>query len=175
MLNAVFSLAMLTIVVFRAEQVLVVTLRAEPPKEWTTEKPKYTLRSHQFRLKSDQEGLADAEVIVSQQMRADPDRVFPGLKAQFEPPAGQSIDDAATVSRIDLKKATVHLLDVAGTWNYRERPNDPKSKTETLHDYRVLLAIVVVGDEAAHVRFSGPAAVVKQHHEGFMTWLKSLD
>jgi hypothetical protein len=156
-----------------ADPVKLGTVSSEPPKEWVVEKPKYTLRSHQFKIKSNEEGVADAEVIVSPQMKPDPEKVFPGCKAQFEPPEGKSADDISKVSKFEAGGATVHLLDIAGTWKYRERPNDPKSKEEKREDYRAIWAIVGVKDEATHVRFSGPSAVVAKHYDEFEKWLKA--
>jgi hypothetical protein len=99
-----------------AEPVKLATVSSEPPKEWVSEKPKYTLRSHQFRLKSEKDGVADAELIVSQQMKPDPDKVFPGYKQQFELPDGKTIDDISKISKFEVNGVTVHLLDVTGTW-----------------------------------------------------------
>jgi hypothetical protein len=41
-------------------------------------------------------------------------------------------------------------------------------------DYRVIWAIVVTGDEATHLRLSGPRAVVEKHYPVFEKWLKSM-
>jgi hypothetical protein len=149
-------------------------LAAVPPKEWTAEKPKYTLRTHQFKLKSSDDSLADAEVIVLPQSKADPEKVFPGWRAQMIPPEGKTVDENGTVGKFTIATATVHTLDIVGTWKYRERPFDPKSKEEQRLDSRVVWAIVVVGDEATHVRLSGPKAVVDKYHAGFESWLKAI-
>lgn len=157
-----------------ADPVIVQGLTAEPPAEWVAEKPANRLRSHQFRLKSQNDRLADAEIIISPGMKPDPEKVFPGLKAQFVVPEGKTIDDIARTSKIEIPNATIHLLDISGTWNYKERPFDPKSKVEQRDDWRAIWAIVVVGDEASHVRLSGPRSVVDQYATGFEKWLKEL-
>lgn len=157
-----------------ADPVTVQGLSAEPPNEWIAEQPANRLRSHQFRLKSKDDRLADAEIIISPGMKADPEKVFPGLKAQFVVPEGKIINDIAKTSKIEIMDATIHLLDISGTWNYKERPFDPKSKIEQREDWRAIWAIVVVGDEASHVRLSGPRPVVDRYSTGFETWLKAL-
>ena len=66
------------------------------------------------------------------------------------------------------------LLDASGTWVYRERPRDPKSKPEVKPMYRVVWAVVTVGDETAHVRLSGSDKVVGKHYDEFVAWLKGI-
>ena len=149
-------------------------LSAEVPKGWTSEKPNNRLRSHQFRLPSGTEGVADAELYVMPQSDPNPARVFPRWKASFVPPDGKTLDEVAKESKFEAGGATVHLLDVSGTWKYRERPFDPKSKEERRPEYRAVWAVVVVGDEAAHLRLSGPQAVVEKHYPAFEKWLKSM-
>jgi hypothetical protein len=149
-------------------------LSAEVPKDWKSEKPNNRLRSHQFRLPSGTEGVADAELYVMPESPPDPDKSFPRWKASFVPPDGKDLDDVAKVSKFEVNGATVHLLDVSGTWKYRERPFDPKSKEELRPDYRAVWAIVVTGDEATHLRLSGPRAAVEKHYPAFEKWLKSM-
>ena len=43
-----------------------------------------------------------------------------------------------------------------------------------VEDYRAIWAIVVVKDEATHVRFSGPSKIVAKHFDEFEKWLKAL-
>ena len=62
---------------------------------------------------------------------------------------------------------------ISGTWKFRERPRDPKSKEEVKPEYRAVWAIVLQGEEATHVRFSGPEKVVAKHHPAFEKWIKS--
>jgi hypothetical protein len=149
-------------------------LSAEVPKDWKAEKPANRLRSHQFELPSGEAGLADAELYVMPQSNPDPDKSFPRWKASFVPPDGKTLDDAAKVSKFEVHGATVHLLDVSGTWKYRERPFDPRSKEERRPEYRAVWAVVVTGDEATHLRLSGPQAVVEKHYPAFEKWLKSI-
>lgn len=157
-----------------ADAVKVGTLSAEPPKDWKAEKPANRLRSYQFKLPSGEEGVADAEVIVSPEAKPKPEQSFPGWKGQFTPPEGKTLDDVAKESKAEVSGATVHTLDVHGTWKYKERPFDPKSKEEMRPDYRAIWALVVQKDEATYIRFSGPAKVVEKHKKAFDDWLKSL-
>ena len=77
-------------------------LSAEVPKDWKSEKPNNRLRSHQFRLPSGTEGVADAELYVMPESNPDPDKSFPRWKASFVPPDGKELDDVAKVSKFQV-------------------------------------------------------------------------
>src|SRR5947209_10928759 len=83
-------------------------LSAEVPKDWKGEKPNNRLRSHQFRLPSGMEGVADAELYVMPESNPDPDKSFPRWKASFAPPDGKTLDDVAKASKFEVNGATVH-------------------------------------------------------------------
>jgi hypothetical protein len=143
-------------------------LSAPAPAGWVSEKPKYTLRSYQFQLPGEKDSPA-GEFIVMPESDPKAEKVFARWKVQFVGP-----DAVAKESKLALKDATVDLLDVTGTWKYRERPFDPKSKEEERIDYRVVWGVIAEKDEATHVRLSGPKAVVAKHYPAFEAWLKAL-
>lgn len=142
-------------------------LSAPAPAGWVSEKPKYTLRSYQFQLPGEKDGPA-GEFIVMPESDPKVEKVFPRWKVTFLP------DSMVKESKLAVKGATVDILDVTGTWKYRERPFDPKSKEEERIDYRVVWAVVAEKDEASHVRLSGPKEVVAKHYPAFEAWLKAL-
>ena len=149
-------------------------LSAVPPAEWAREKPANLLRSAQFKLKSADEALAPAELAVFPESSPKVKAKFEEWRATFVPPAGKPADEPGTVTTFELPKATTtHRLDVSGTWKYRERPRDPKSKEELRPEYRVIWVILVNEDETTHVRLSGPATTVEAHRAAFEAWLKS--
>ncbi len=149
-------------------------LSAAVPATWKSEKPINRLRSHQFKLPSGQEGVPDAEVVVSPESSPDFAKQFPRWKAQFTPPEGKTLDDISKESKREQPGVVLHFLDVQGTWKFKERPFDPKSKEETRPDSRVVWVIVLSGDDSTHVRITGPQIVVDKYYEGFDLWLKSL-
>jgi hypothetical protein len=157
-----------------AEPVKVLSLSSDAPKEWTAQKPANRLRSHQFQLKSNEDGFIDAEIIISPEAKPDPEKSFPGWRGQFVLPEGKTPEQMGKISKLTAGKATIHLLDVTGTWKYRERPFDPKSKEEIRDDYRVVWALVVLDGEATSLRLSGPSKVVDHYYAGFEGWLKGL-
>ena len=148
-------------------------LASVAPEAWTSEKPLTRLRSHQFQL-AGVDGSPGGEVIVMPESSPKVDKEFPRWKAQYTPPEGKTVEDIAKESKFEIGAATVQLLDVSGTWKYRERPFDPKSKEERREGYRTVWAIVVVKDESTHVRLSGPVKVVEREYAGFEKWLRGL-
>ena len=144
----------LLLLVSGADPVKFGPLSAAPPASWKSEKPANRLRSHQFALASGEENVPDAQVFVMPESSAKTDKEFPRWKAQFTPPDGKTLDDVSKESKWEVGPATIHLLDVSGTWKYKERPFDPKSKEEVKPEYRAVWAVVVQKDEATHVRLS---------------------
>jgi hypothetical protein len=149
-------------------------LKAAVPATWKAEKPANRLRSHQFKIASADKDFADAEVIILPQSQANPEKVFPSWIKSYEPPDGNTIDDVTKKTKETIGKATVHRVDVSGTWNYRERPQDPKSKLEVRPESRTIWLIVVVGEDAWHVRLAGPQKVVAAADIEFSKWYRSV-
>ncbi len=145
-------------------------LAAAAPGEWKAEKPANTLRSHQFKLPG-ADGAGDAEVIVMPDSSPDADKFFPRWKATFVPADGKAAD-VATESKFEAGGATFRVLDLTGTWKYKPFP---QAKTEELRENsRAVWVIAAKGDDATHVRLSGPAATVEKYRPGFEAWLKGI-
>ena len=149
------------------------TLSATAPATWKSEKPNNLLRSYQFKLPSGDPAFADAEVAVYKEASPKVDDKFAEWSATIVPPEGQKIDIIPKVTKTEVGTATAHILDITGTWKYRERPRDPKSKEELKPDYRVVWVILLEKGETTHIRFSGPMSVVEKQFAEFEKWLKS--
>lgn len=149
-------------------------LKADPPATWKAEKPDNLLRSHQFKLPSDDKGFADAELTVSPKSSDNVAKKFDEWKAQFTPPDGTKAEDVTKTGTFEVGGAKVHVLDVTGTWKFKERPFDPKSKEQIKPEYRAVWVIVVGKDDTTHLRLSGPQGVVGKHYPEFEKWLKGL-
>jgi hypothetical protein len=150
-------------------------LSAEAPAEWKSEKVANRLRSFQFKLPGEKGGPGDAELFVMPETDPKAEKVFPRWKATFIPPEGKTAEDVGKAKKIEgVPNAKIDMLDCYGTWKYRERPFDPKSKEELKDDYRVIWVIVYDGDEATQLRLSGPRETVDKHYPGFEKFLKSL-
>lgn len=158
-----------------AKPVAVGPLSGVPPAAWVAEKPANLLRSHQFKLPSGDESRPAAELAVYPESTPKFGAKFAEWRATVTPKVGVDPDTAIATSRQALPGGAVaYRLDASGTWSYRERPRDPKSRTELREDSRVIWLIVVHGDGATHVRLSGPAAVVAEHLPAFDSWVKAL-
>ncbi|MCZ2343771.1 MAG: hypothetical protein LC104_18540 [Bacteroidales bacterium] len=150
-------------------------LAAPVPAGWVSEKPANRLRSFQFRLPAATSGGHTGEMYVMPDSNPDYAKYFTRWKRDFVVPEGKTADDLAKTSNFDLPGGTtIHLLDMSGTWRFKERPFDPRSKTEERPDSRVVWVVVAGPDAACHLRLSGPAAVVAQQYDPFIQWLKSL-
>jgi len=155
-----------------AEPVVIGSFRSTPPAGWKVEKPSNRLRSAQFRLPSGMDGIPDGEINVRPHVSKSPEKEFPRWKAEFVPPEGKSVDDTARETSFDVGGAKVHVLDVTGTWKYKEFPQ--AKKEELRPDYRVVWVIVAEKEEGTHIRLSGPGQVVEKYKKGFDEWLKGM-
>lgn len=150
------------------------SLKSIAPADWKKEKPANLLRSYQFKLPGEKEGM-DAEVAVFPESHPNPTKSHPRWKATFIPPDEKTIDDISKTTTWDVKGLTVTVLDISGgTWKYKDRPQDPTSKEKLLDNYRVVWVIVAEETEATHIRLSGPAATVDKHYKAFEAWVKAL-
>ena len=165
-----------SIVAFTEEKgtpVKIGSMTAIAPAEWKKEKPANLLRSYQFKLPG-AEDFPAPEMAVFPESNPSVEKNFPRWKAQFVPPEGKTIDDIATIGKWDVRGATVTYLDVTGTWKFKDRPQDPKSKEMLLDDYRVGWVIVAEKEEATHLRLSGPAPSVANSFKSFEQFVKSM-
>lgn len=150
-------------------------LTAPVPADWVSEKPANRLRSFQFKLPTISEGDHPGEVYVMPDSNPDHAKYFTRWQRDISVPEGKAVEDVAKTSSFELAGGTtVHLLDMSGTWRFKERPFDPRSKTEERPNSRVVWAVVTGPDSTSHLRLSGPAALVEKQYEPFIQWLKSL-
>lgn len=147
---------------------------AVPPADWKAEKPSNRLRSYQFQLPSGMKDVAAAELAIYPESSPDPKRSHPRWLATFVPPEGKTLEEISKVTTTEQPGAKLTTLDVTGTWKYKERPQDPRSKEELRAEWRVIWVIVAGKDEATHIRLAGPVAVVAKHEKAFNAWLKAL-
>ncbi len=146
-------------------------LSAPAPADWKAEKPSNTLRTYQFKLPGAKDQPA-AELAVYNESLPGAAKNFPKWKNTFVAPEGKTTDDIAKTATWDVPGAKVEVLDIAGTWKYKERPQDKKETL--LDDWRVIWVIVEEKGETHHIRLSGPAATVGEHAKAFETWVRGL-
>jgi hypothetical protein len=148
-------------------------LSAPAPTDWKKEKPSNLLRTYQFKLPGAKDH-PEAELAIYNESLPGAEKNFPKWKNTFVPPEGKTADDIAKTAKWEVPGAKVDVLDITGTWKYKERPQDPKSKEMLLDDWRVIWVIVEEKDETHHIRLSGPAITVDEHAKALEKWVKSL-
>lgn len=152
-------------------------LSAAAPADWKSEKPSNLLRKYQFKLPGAKDHPA-AELSVMGESLPGAEKNFPKWKGTFVAPEGKTTDDISKTAKWDVPNATVHVLDVTGTWKYKEKPVDKKETL--LDDWRVIWVIVEEKSdkgellEATHFRLSGPAVTMAEQAPKFEKWVKSL-
>jgi hypothetical protein len=146
-------------------------LSAPAPSDWKKEKPSNLLRTYQFKLP----GVKDhpeAELAVYNESLPGAEKNFPKWKNTFVAPEGKTIDEVAKTAKWEVPGAKVDVLDVTGTWKFKERPQDKKEML--LDDWRVIWVIVEEKDETHHIRLSGPAATMEEQAKTLEKWVRSL-
>ena len=143
------------------------------PVDWKSEKPQNRLRSHQFRLPGAKDAK-DAEIFIFPDLTKTVNENFTRYMEMFVPPDGKTVEDIAKIQKFEVGKVKVNMLDIEGTWLYKERPFDPKSKQENRPNSRVISVIFSTDDGNYLIRLSGPAATVNQHYKGFVEWIKGF-
>lgn len=146
---------------------------AAVPVEWKVEKPANRLRSHQLRLPPVEPDGKPGELVVLPDSDPNPDKLFPRWAITVVPDDdGIPPEENAKRSKVEAGGLTLHRLDAAGTWKYRDFP---QSKKEELRPgWRVVWIVAVEKGEATHLRLSGPAATVEKQLPAFNKWLESL-
>jgi len=149
-------------------------MKGTAPAAWVKEKPSNLLRSYQFKLPALVKDLADAELAVYPESTPKYESKFKEWKDTFLLPEDKTADDISKVSKLEVNGNMVHVLDVNGTWKYRERPRDPSSKEMLKADYRVVWYVLMGKEETTHIRLSGPKKVVDSHIASVEKWIKEL-
>jgi hypothetical protein len=143
------------------------------PADWKSEKPANRLRSHQFRLPAAKDSK-DAEIFIFPDLTKTVEENFTRYKDLFVAPQGKTLDDIAKVAKMEVGTAKVAVLDMEGTWLYKERPFDPKSKQEERPNSRVISIIFTTDDGNYLIRLSGPKATIDRHAKAFFDWIKAF-
>lgn len=149
-------------------------LRARTPASWFEVAPVTPPRVRQFRLPGRRE---DAELILFHYGRGfggDVPTNIARWQEQFEPPLGQSIQEATQVRNYRHRGLFMVVVALRGTYLYRERPLDLSGKPQRRPDYRMIGVIIVSPHGPYFLRLVGPAPTVARHEQAFFRWLQSF-
>lgn len=148
-------------------------VKSKAPQSWVREKPANLLRAYQFRVPKVKEDAADAELSI-QDARGSIEENIKRRKAEFTPPEGKKIDDVFKVEKLKIGKANATVMDVSGTYLYKERPQAPDSSAVPKPDYRMIAVVFDTKDGSYFIRLIGPEKTVAHHQKGFEEWLKAF-
>ncbi len=149
-------------------------LKSAAPPSWKEEAPTNRMRLAQFKLPRAKGDEHDAELVIFKNAGGSVQANIDRWKGQFSAPEGKSIDDVAKVREIKIGGRDATLLDIHGTYNYKQRPFDPSDKGEKRPDYRMFAVQFEGPQNLYHVRLVGPAKTVEQYQKGFDGWLKNF-
>jgi hypothetical protein len=151
------------------------SLKSRTPATWKAEEPSNRMRFAQFRLPKVKDDKYDAEVVIFQDIGGSAKDNIERWKTQFIPPEGKKIDDVAKVMDVSVGDGKVTVLDITGTYKYKERPFDPNAKEERRPEYHMVGVIFgAPNNKDYQIRFVGPVATVEHYKPGFDEWLKNF-
>lgn len=148
-------------------------LKAVTPANWKAEKPANRLRSHQFKLPRADGDKEDAELFIMPDMQGTAEQNFTRWKELFVPPPDVPRGAAAKESKFQIGKATIHTIDLRGTYYVKHIPIDVAVK-EVRPDYRMLGVFWESKDAKIAIRMIGPKKTVEGHAKAFDAWLKNF-
>jgi hypothetical protein len=149
-------------------------LKSAAPSSWKEEAPSSRMRLGQFRLPAAKGDEHDAEIVIFKNAGGSARDNVARWKGMFTPPEGKSIDDVSKVEEIKIAGRPATLLDVHGTYLFKQRPFDPADKGEKRPDYR-MVGIQFEGPmNLYHIRLVGPAKTVNEYKSGFDEWVKNF-
>jgi hypothetical protein len=150
-------------------------LKSETPGNWIVEKPANRLRSHQFRLPAVGEDTADAELAILPNVQGTAEQNIQRWKETFVPPSGKTLKEVSKVEKFTtVGKASAVMLDVHGTYLYKDRPFDPTAKVDVRPGYRMLTVILETKENIHQIRLTGPYKTVERYKKSFEDWVRAF-
>jgi hypothetical protein len=157
----------------KGTEVVLDGVKAVTPSSWKAEKPANRLRSHQFKLSKALGDKEDAELFILPEVGGKVEDEFDRLRDLFIPPPDMPKSQAAKQSKFTVGKATLHVLDLQGTFRVKHIPIDQAVK-EVKPDYRMVAVIWKSDQTSCSIRLVGPKRTVEAHAKEFESWLKSF-
>jgi hypothetical protein len=149
-------------------------LRARTPTSWFEVTPVNAPRIAQFRLPGRREDAELALFYFGRGYGGDAQTNIARWQAQFEPPLGQSIQEATEIRKYRDRGMSLVVVSLRGTYLHREQPRDLASKPQRRPDYR-MIAVIIESRHGPHfLRLVGPAPTVARHEQAFFRWLRSF-
>jgi hypothetical protein len=141
------------------------------PAGWTEKKPTTNIVLYEFAAPAAEGDETDGRLTIGATGGGVDANVARWI-AQVVQPDGKASADRAEKAKLDLKGATAHIVDISGT--YVDRPRGPLGPTVNRENYRLLAAMIDVGDLGQFfVKFYGPRKTIAAHEKAFEELVKS--
>ncbi|MFL5341044.1 MAG: hypothetical protein ACJ8F7_12925 [Gemmataceae bacterium] len=157
----------------KGTEVVIDGLKSVAPPTWKAEKPANRLRSYQFKLPHVPGDKEDAELYVTPEQPGTLADNLAQWKDLVLPSPDRPKSDTLKEGKSTVGKATLHWLDLQGTYHVKHIPIDQAVK-EVKPDWR--LVAVYWESKGAHsaIRLVGPRRTVEAHKAKFDEWLKNF-
>ena len=146
---------------------------SKTPATWTSNAKLSKFRTHQFKIPGAAKG-DEGELVIfyfdggGGSLEQNLDR----WKKMFRPAEGKT--ENAKVETFKVGDIKITYLDVSGTYEFRNPPNDPNAKLERRPDYRMFSIYFDCDDGPYFIRLTGPAKTMEQSKKSFDEWLKNF-
>lgn len=143
-----------------------------PPRGWIKKKPRTRIVQYEFAVPKQKDDPADGRVTIMGAgggVKANIDRWL----GQFKQADGTPTKDRAKITKKEIAKQEVHLVDMAGT--FEDRPRGPFGPSIKRDNYRMIGAIVVSQDKGQYfLKIYGPAKTIAAAAPSFYKFVESL-
>lgn len=150
-----------------------ITMKA--PKDWKAEATTSEMRKAQFVLPRADGDTADATLVIfyfgggqGGGIQSNLDRYF----GFFQQPDGKATKDVAKISKKEISGIAVTFADIGGTYVAAKRPGGAERFNEP--GWRMLVAMLQVGDDSYYIRTVGPAKTMKKWEKAFDDFAGSI-
>jgi hypothetical protein len=150
-------------------------IKSKVPAGWKAQTPSNNLRMYQFAVTKADGDKEDAELAIFSFGASGKEENLKRWKTQFIAPEGKTIAESSKVEEYKVGKvADVVVLDIWGTFKYRNPPNDPRAKEELKPNFRRFNVMLETDKGTFFITLTGPAKTMEKHKAGFDGWIKAF-
>lgn len=148
-------------------------VRFTTPAGWTAQPPSSTMRAAQYTVPAAEGDASEATVVVYwfEGSGGSVEANFKRWAGQFAPEGGGDPVTAATYEEIALDLGKADLMDLSGRFVAETAPGSGERVDHA--GYRMLGAVLQIGDGPYFVKMVGPAATVAAQRDAFLGLLAS--
>ena len=95
-------------------------------------------------------------------------------KGMMAAPPGKTIDDLTKIDKFKVGDAKVTLVEISGTYLYKNPPFDPNAKVQPKENFRFVGVIFDNEKGPFYMRVTGPAKTVEGNRKALEDWLKAF-